>query len=379
MKILTVSNCPLVETQGSGYVITNFCRRLRERGHQVDAFGPETHEPLPFLKGRAKSHRLTLGMLSITLRQLRRCKYDIVEFYGGETWLTVQQLSQRPRRAFVMVSHSNGIEPHGAEKLIAALGSVSLDASPKRWYQFGWAATEKTFTNVDGLVTVSQYDADYAVRHGYQQAARIVPIENALPDNFHHLPVSFVRKPVVGYCGSWLARKGTAAIKADISRLLTDYPQWSFRMIGVGQSFRKEEHFAPGVCDRIDVIPFVQDKHELQKLYQSMSILIMPSIYESFGLVAAEAMACGCALVASKTGFAYSLKDREEVVLMQESCSPHLYNSLKLLIEDEALRQKVARAGYKRVQCLQWEKATDKLEGTYQMWLDEFRQARSKV
>lgn len=373
MKILTVSNCPLVESQGSGYVITNFCRRLRERGHQVDAFGPETHEPLPFLKGRAKSHRLTLGMLSITLRQLRRCKYDLVEFYGGEAWLAVQQLSQRPHRAFVMVSHSNGIELHGAEKLIAALGSVSLDASPKRWYQFGWAATEKAFTNVDGLVTVSQYDAEYAVQHGYQQAERIVPIENALPEEFHHLPVSFVRKPVLGYCGSWLARKGTAAIRADISRLLTEYPQWSFRMIGVGQNFRKEEHFTPGVCERIDVIPFVQDKHELQKQYQNLSILIMPSIYESFGLVAAEAMACGCALVASRTGFAYSLKDREEAVLMQEPCSPHLYNSLKMLIEDNGLRKRVAQGGYTRVQSLKWKNAVDELETAYMMWFSEFK------
>lgn len=49
MRILTISNCQLVESLGSGYVIVNFCRHLRERGHDVDLYEPESFEPLPFL------------------------------------------------------------------------------------------------------------------------------------------------------------------------------------------------------------------------------------------------------------------------------------------------------------------------------------------
>lgn len=42
MKILVISNCPLEESQGSGYVIINFCRGLSERRHEVDLFGPQS-------------------------------------------------------------------------------------------------------------------------------------------------------------------------------------------------------------------------------------------------------------------------------------------------------------------------------------------------
>src|SRR4030081_2029164 len=61
MKILTLSNCPLDEAQGSGYVIVNYARHLRLRGHQVDLLGPD-ELALPRSGRRAIRYRLALGM-----------------------------------------------------------------------------------------------------------------------------------------------------------------------------------------------------------------------------------------------------------------------------------------------------------------------------
>lgn len=51
-------------------------------------------------------------------------------------------------------------------------------------------------------------------------------------------------------------------------------------------------------------ILFIGPKNEqqLQHLYRNALVTIMPSHYESFGMVAAEAQACGCPVIATKVG-----------------------------------------------------------------------------
>ena len=376
MRVLTLSNCPLKEHQGSGYVIVNFARGLRSKGHDVDLFGPEHFEPLRRIK-RAKSYRQAAGILIFALRQLATKEYDVVEFYGAEACLAASFLARRSGRSFLMVAHSNGIETFVHDRLMSALGSFSLNGAPTKWYQsMLLLPIEKAFTKVDAIVTVSQAERDYALKHHYQNEDRIAAIENPLPDEFLRQTVSFERERVIGYCGGWLARKGAALITADIPRILAEFPEYRFKLIGVGERFRKEEHFPSGVLGQIDVVPFVDDKEQLRALYHSLAILIVPSVHESFGLVTAEGMACGCALVAGKTGFAQGLKDGEEAVLLADDVSMPLYQAIKGLIADDSIRRKIAQAGYGRVQNLCWPEAINRLESLYGAWLNALHDER---
>jgi glycosyltransferase involved in cell wall biosynthesis len=380
MRILTLSNCPLEEHQGSGYVILNFARGLERNGHQVDLFGPEHFEPLQRVK-RAKSYRQAGGMLFFALSRLVvRHRYDIVEFYGAESCLAAASLAKMPRRSFLMVAHSNGLETFVQEKLGSTLGSFSPDGSPLKWYQsIGLLPIQKAFTRVDAIVVVSECERRYAIDHGYQKESRIAAIDNALPPAFLGQQVSFERPRVIGYCGGWLARKGARLIETDIPRVLREYPDCRFKMVGVGRLFAKQDHFPADVLDRIDIVPFVESKDELREQYRSMAILIVPSVYESFGLVTAEGMACGCAVVAGKTGFADSLRHKEEAFLLDETSHTGLYDALTTLLTEEPTRRRIAHAGYERVQRLRWPEAIDRLEELYKNWLSEFRHNRSSA
>jgi glycosyltransferase involved in cell wall biosynthesis len=374
MKILSLSNCPLVESQGSGYIILNFCRGLQQRGHEVDLFGPEYYEPFQSLK-KAKRYRQAAGMLLFAAYQLTKKKYDVIEFYGGESWLTASIIAKIPKRSSLLVSHSNGLETYYNELLMKYLNSPYSNGAHRKWYQLNQKKLlEKAFTQVDGIVTLSEYECNYGLKHQYKNNSHIVAIEPSLLNDYLGLAIDFQRKPIIGYCGSWLQRKGSKLIEADISRLLTDFPECSFKLVGVGDSFRKSTHFPSALCSRIEVIPFVKSKKELQNIYQMLSILIVPSIYESFGLVTSEAMACGCAVVVSKTGFGASLKHREEAVIIQEPVSPFLYEGVKELLLNEPLRLQIAKTGYQRVQNLCWEAAVEQLESIYLEWLNELRQ-----
>src|SRR4030095_10355751 len=55
---------------------------------------------------------------------------------------------------------------------------------------------------------------------------------------------------------------------------------------------------ALGIGDRVDWQPYATDD-ELVALYQRARMLLLPSLYEGFGLTALEAMACGTPVVVS--------------------------------------------------------------------------------
>ena len=369
LRILTLSNTPLDESQGSGYVVLGYARGLRARGHQVEVLGPADYEPFHGLRSGIR-YRQALGMAATAVHRLARSKVDVLELYGGEAWLALVLVARLPRRRVLLVGHSNGLETHSAEALRAAGGA----SRQGRWFQADQGALmARGFRDCDALVTVAEYDRDYALRQGYAAAERVLAIDNPLPDSYLGLESDFARGPVIGYCGSWLPRKGSALIESDLPPLLRDFPSWRLTLVGVGRDFRAAEHFPEDVLSRISVIPHADRETELRRLYQSFAIAILPSIYESFGLTAAEAMACGCALAASPVGFAAGLRHGEEALLLSTPASPHLYQTLRALIEDGEMRQRIARAAYRRVQSLRWDGAVIELETAYLAWLGEIR------
>ena len=127
------------------------------------------------------------------------------------------------------------------------------------------------------------------------------------------------------------------------------------------------------MAERVQVIPFVKSKEQMIEMYQRMTVMVVPSYYESFGLVTAEAMACGVVVVASRTGFAAGLKDREEAMLMAQPTAGELYSAASELMRDDGLRARIAQAGWERVQSLRWQPAAQRVHDLYAMWLDQHR------
>jgi glycosyltransferase involved in cell wall biosynthesis len=297
-----------------------------------------------------------------SVRRLLSREYDVLECYGGEAWLAFSLLARWPNRRFLLVCHSNGVEPHCEEVLGAVTGGQS-------WYS---ALPEQAFHNADAVVTVADYDRKYVLREGYVPAERALAIENPLPDSFLGLPLDPERGPVIGYCGSWTPLKGIALLARDIPRLLRDLPGWRLTLVGVGAGFRAAEHFPADLLPRIAVVPHADRETELRALYRTFAILLLPSLYESFGLAAAEGMACGCALVANRVGFAAGLRHGEEAMLLSAS-APSLYDAVRALAQDPGLRRRIARGGHRRVQSLSWESAVARLEAAYGSWLAELK------
>jgi len=364
MKIMTVSNCPLSSSQGSGYVILGYADGLRRLGHEVECVGPQEYEILPGFR-RAKRWRYALGMAIYGARRRFFSSFDLVEFYGAESWLLVLLMRGFGTRC-VLVHHSNGLETLQQLELTRNSGTDTHSGDRRRWFQFrATALLALAFKKVDALVLVSRHQHRFAAKMRYQPDNRLLSIETPLPDIFLDQHIDRSRPAALGYCGAWLRTKGADALTEAANLLLSSHPSATLNLVGVGMDFDKFAIFDPAVCDRIRVIPFIATKPDLMRWYRSIAILLMPSYSDSFGLVTAEAMACGCAVVATPTGFAADLKDRTEVMLQAGFAGLDLVAAVTPLLRDDAFRQALAHRGFERVQSLRWPAAAEALERFY--------------
>jgi hypothetical protein len=97
-------------------------------------------------------------MAAFVFRHLRGSDYDLVELYGGESWLTVLMLRVLRTRA-VLVHHSNGLETRISQELVANFGADTHSGLPRRWYQpRAHMLIRQAFTRVDAVVVVSQIE-----------------------------------------------------------------------------------------------------------------------------------------------------------------------------------------------------------------------------
>lgn len=371
MRILTLSNSPLIDAHGSGYVVLGYAEGLRSAGHRVDLFGPPQVEVLRGLR-RGIRYRQALGMAVLAMARVARERYDVVEIYGGEGWLAAGLLVRWPRRSFVVVAHSNGLEPHCTEAMARA-GAAGWIADQRSRYQLDLSpAYAAGFRAVDGVVTVSEFDREYGLAHRYARG-RVVAIENPLPEEYFDADDSGPPERLIGFVGAWLPRKGIEIMRRDLPVVLREFPDWRLALVGVGSGFRAADHFPEDVWSQIEVVASADRLGALRALYRRFAIAIVPSLYESFGLTTAEAMANGAAVVATPVGFAHALRDGEEALLLSPPLSPGLAAALRRLMADGALRSRVAHAGRARVQRLRWRPAIATLEATYRSWIDESR------
>ena len=102
---------------------------------------------------------------------------------------------------------------------------------------------------------------------------------------------------------------------------------------------------AAGLGSRIDIIGELS-RDKLAQEYASADVFVMPSLYEGFGMVLAEAMACGLPLVAS-TGGAAALTVPDNCALkVPPGDVTAMRAALQKIITDPALRHQLAQASW---------------------------------
>jgi D-inositol-3-phosphate glycosyltransferase len=100
-----------------------------------------------------------------------------------------------------------------------------------------------------------------------------------------------------------------------------------------------------------------RNQESLPYFYSAAEAVIMPSHYESFGMVALEAMACGTPVIASEVGgLAFLVQDGVTGFHFPANDSKELCDRLIKLIENDDLREKMSNQATKIAKEYGWAK-----------------------
>lgn len=113
-----------------------------------------------------------------------------------------------------------------------------------------------------------------------------------------------------------------------------------------------------------ETIPLLKEE-ELPLLYSSASVLLYPSLYEGFGLPILEVMASGTPVITSNVSSMPEVGGEAALYVDPESVSD-ITQKLKMVMEDEKLRQDLIKKGFKQAKKFSWEKAAKETYQVYQ-------------
>jgi glycosyltransferase involved in cell wall biosynthesis len=104
-------------------------------------------------------------------------------------------------------------------------------------------------------------------------------------------------------------------------------------------------------------------KELVEKIYNGSRIYLCSSWAEGWALPPAEAMACGCAVVSTQCSGVTEYIEQGKTGLLSPIRDPHgMAENLIRLLEDDALRVRLAKSGHGEIRKHTWEKSTDLLE-----------------
>lgn len=122
--------------------------------------------------------------------------------------------------------------------------------------------------------------------------------------------------------------------------------------------------------DSVDFVGSV-DQDRLALWYSAADLCAVPSLTESFGLVALEAMACGVPVVATRVGGLQTVvEDGRSGLLVAPGDHAALAEAIEQVLMDHRLRMHLAHGARERAEQFTWHRVGDGIESIYERVLD---------
>jgi glycosyltransferase involved in cell wall biosynthesis len=234
-------------------------------------------------------------------------------------------------------------------------GYVGLSPRLALYYKLDrWA-----LRRMDHVVVVSP-DLDDVARRAGVSAHRIAQIDNAIDTSCYRRSQSVAsakklheldeRRICIGAVGRLEAEKGFENLITAVRDLTAQGAELQCLLIGEGS-------LRPRLQETIDafglqgIVKLLGHRRDVLDLYQAMDIFVLSSLREGLPNVVLEALACEVPVVATRiAGVPQLISDGENGLLVSPDNVGELRRGIQRLVEDAALRRRLAAAGRKTVE-----------------------------
>jgi D-inositol-3-phosphate glycosyltransferase len=177
--------------------------------------------------------------------------------------------------------------------------------------------------------------------------------------------------PLVLFVGRLQPLKGLDTLLRAVHLVRQQYPTLQALIVGggldAGDPHEAEELERLRVlAEHLELTPpltFIkaQPQETLAQYYAAADMLVLPSHYESFGMVALEAMACGTPVVASHVGgLASTIVHERTGLLVPVGDWPAFARAIMRVLASPTLRDMCSHAGVQRAQTYAWPRVVER-------------------
>ena len=161
-------------------------------------------------------------------------------------------------------------------------------------------------------------------------------------------------RPVIGIVGRLAYQKGHTILLDAMAEVIREFPDVVLMIIGEGPERKKLGEKASALNINKNILWMgAQPQNKVFEFYAIMDIFAMPSLYEGFGLTAAEAMAAGVPVVGSKVeGLSEVIEDGVSGYLVQAGNSHALAEAVITLLKDPQKAKAIGQDCCNRVERL---------------------------
>lgn len=181
--------------------------------------------------------------------------------------------------------------------------------------------------------------------------SNIDDIMNSSDPNKLRAALGIGNKPIVGVAGRLRWEKGQSLLLDALAEVIKEIPDVILLVVGDGPDRIRLELKAKSLGIENHILWLGQkEPDEVIRLYGIMNVLAVPSLFEGFGLVAAEAMTAGVPVVGSKIdGLSEVIEDNLTGLLVPATDSLKLSEAIIRMLNNPAEAKRMGLHGKKRV------------------------------
>lgn len=248
-----------------------------------------------------------------------------------------------------------------------------------------WAIQKRNLKKVDRVITDSFSSKQDIEKITKYPGNKIDVVHLAAGEHFKKLSKIDKNKIIKKYNlpSEFLLYVGDVTWNKNLPNLIQSVLKTEHKLVIVGKAFVNKDYdrnhpwnksfyeaqvLAEG-SEQIITLGFVDD-NDLVKLYNLATCMILPSLYEGFGLPVIEAMRCGCPVITTKEGSLEEVADSAA-----EFIDPRSIDSIVLgineIMSNKSLRQAMSKKGLEWSSKFSWKNVAKETIESYEKALSD--------